>query len=104
MGGRIFSVKFTGFVIFLVTGIIRGDDSLVGEPGIENDLFQLEDPNSNAVSTVSEKSTVFLKNERGKCVEYLETNLKEFLQKNTPPTNKVSFLQQFWIDHEDSLT
>lgn len=87
-----FSAKFTIFMIFSVTGITLGDNpSLAEKNGIEKDLFQVEDSSNNAVSTVSEKSTVSLKNERGKCVEYLESNLKEFLQKNTPPTSKVSF-------------
>ncbi|XP_059353267.1 uncharacterized protein LOC132088398 [Daphnia carinata] len=85
-----YSAKFTIFMIFSVTGITLGDNPLAEKSGIENDLFQGEDSSNNVVSTVSEKSTVSLKNERGKCVEYLESNLKEFLQTNTLTTSKDS--------------
>ncbi|KAI9552390.1 hypothetical protein GHT06_022756 [Daphnia sinensis] len=91
MRAKKFSAKLTIFMIFSITGITLGDNpALVQKRGIENNIIQEEDASNNAVSTVSEKSTISLKNERGKCVEYLESSLKEFLQKTTPPTSRDS--------------
>ncbi|EFX70527.1 hypothetical protein DAPPUDRAFT_328102 [Daphnia pulex] len=44
----------------------------------------------NSVSTVSERSRLSFKNQRIKCVQYLQSNLNEFMQTVDAPSNKNS--------------
>ena len=79
-------------LVFLVIGTLCGfANSDKGGCGIESHSVAAKESNRNSVSTVSETSTQSFDEQRIKCVQYLQSNLKEFMQSEHPPPSKVSY-------------
>ncbi len=87
-----FSIDMSFILVFLVIGTLCGfANSDKGGCGIESPSVAAKDSNKNSVSTVSETSTQSFDEQRMKCVQYLQSNLKEFMQSVHPPPSKVSY-------------
>jgi hypothetical protein len=78
-------------VIWIISSSFSITNSFAGGCGLESTSVAEKDSNNNSVSTVSERSMVSFADQRVKCVQYLQSNLNEFMQKKDPPYNKVSF-------------
>jgi hypothetical protein len=80
------NVNYFGFLVISSSlNVVKSEGSDQSTSVVEEGLHQ------NDVSTVLERSRLSLKNQRIKCVQYLQSNLNEFMQTVDVPSNKVSF-------------